>query len=160
MYNARVFSEVMSFLNIIEKEYYYKIPKKLIELFENNKDNNYNPIYNAKQPIGEQIKTKETLSVIALLDLNYWCDAEEEKNKIKEKLRENDIRHQEKLKEKFDYESLFENKKEIQDNKQEMHLQVIDKKENLFQKIMKKIKNFYIKIDCFLYLTMILSFRV
>ena len=37
----KAYEEVLSFLGIIEKEYYEKIPKDFIKFLEENKDNNY-----------------------------------------------------------------------------------------------------------------------
>ena len=86
---TKVFSEVDAFLDIIDEKYKNKIPTKLRNLFKENKDKDYNPVYNANIPIEEQNIKKETIAMIGLLHLNYWCETEEEKNALRNIFLEN-----------------------------------------------------------------------
>ena len=111
MNDSDIFSEVYEYLKIIEKEYYNKLPRKIIDFFEINRNNQYTPKYDAKLPIKEQIHNKKTLVIIALLDLNYWCDSESEKQEIREKIKNNESEYQKCLNEKYNIEDAFKNRK-------------------------------------------------
>ena len=73
----KAYVELLSFLNLIDKEKYNKIPKSFIEFMENNKDRSYEKVVYANRPIEEQNLMQETLDLIAFLNLKYWCDEDE-----------------------------------------------------------------------------------
>ncbi len=70
--------ELLSFFNIISKEQYDRIPKKLIDFFEENKDESYEKVVYKNVPISKQNLMQETLDLIAFLNIKYWCDDKEE----------------------------------------------------------------------------------
>lgn len=145
MNDSDIFSEVYEYLNIIEKEYYNRLPKKIIDFFEINRNNQYTPKYDAKLPIKEQIHSKKTLAIIALLDLNYWCDSESEKQEIREKIKNNESEYQKCLNEKYNIKDVFKNRKK-QDGKKEIEetKELIKyKKENFIRKIWNRIIKFF-----------------
>ena len=80
--SSRTYAEVDAFLNTVDDEHREKIPKKLRNLFIKNKEENYNVIYDLSKPIHEQEISKEAISIIALLHLNYWCKSEKEKQDL------------------------------------------------------------------------------
>lgn len=121
-----------------------KLPIKLIKAIKENRDLNYNPIYNPSIPIKEQKIKRETLSMIAVLDLNYWCENEEEKIKLKKQFNENELKYQKQLKEKYNVENLFKSKQkeEIIDNVQNLPIE-IKKNKGIFVRVLERIKNIF-----------------
>ena len=106
---AKVFSEVDAFLDINEEKYKNKIPIKLRNLFTENKDKNYNPVYHANIPIEKQNIKKETIAMLGLLHLNYWCETEDEKNELRNIFLDNQKKYEGKINKKYNLDDLFKN---------------------------------------------------
>lgn len=110
MGNRLAYAEVNTILNYMDKEYIIKVPKKLREFFkENSLDNNV--VFNPKIPLENQNLQKETFSILAMLNLNYWCENEEHKQELINKYRQQDIIKEEKLRELYNPDNIFKNKK-------------------------------------------------
>ncbi|MGE5472609.1 MAG: hypothetical protein ACM3UU_00100 [Ignavibacteriales bacterium] len=90
----QAYSEIDAFLKILDDYTVNKIPPKLREFFEREKDKNYVKEISTDIPISEQNLKKETLAIIALLNLKYWCDDEEEKVRLKKIYAENEKTYQ------------------------------------------------------------------
>ena len=74
----QAYTEIVNFIELLDEYNRNKIPKKLMEFFKVEKDNNYTKVIDPKIPIKEQNLKKETLALIAMLNLQYWCEDEEE----------------------------------------------------------------------------------
>lgn len=87
---------------------------------------------------------EETLALIALLNLQYWCKDEAEKQRLKSVYSKNEEVYQEMLREKFNPDNIF-NKKDIiaEEKKETQCLQVVEYKEPLFRKVLNKIMNIF-----------------
>lgn len=136
------YSEVYSVLNMLGKDYITKLPSKLYQMIKEEKSNEYNPQYDLTIALEQQNIKKESLSMIAIFHLNYWCDSQEEKQKLKDLFNENEIKYQSELKEKYNSDKLFEKK----DNSEQLEEQLeetamIEYEENIFKKIINKILN-------------------
>ena len=79
--SSLAYSEVYAILNMIEDEYKERVPKNVMDFFEEERDKEYNPIIDVNIPLEKQNLKRKTLVLLAILNLNYWCDSEEEKNK-------------------------------------------------------------------------------
>jgi len=79
-YTKEIYSEICKFLRLIGNKYVNKIPSKLLQLFEKNQSNDYIPHINPNIPIKEQSLNEDTLAIIALLNLKYWCNDERKKD--------------------------------------------------------------------------------
>lgn len=136
----QAYSEIDEFLKIISPEEREKVPQKLRDIFRDEKDNNYKKVIDATVPISEQDLKEETLSIIALLNLQYWCQDENEKERLKQMYNENEQRYQEELKEKYNPDNLFKNNKKIDEQVQENVMLPMDYS-NLkwYQKIFNRI---------------------
>jgi len=129
---TRAYSEVYAFINALGSEYKNKIPEKLYKKLEFNKDTNYSPIYDKDKPIEKNEISKEALSLIAALDVSYWCDANQ-KEDLKRKLYKNQKKEEEK------YSNIFK-------NKNESSLPAVINKENIYHRIINFLKKiFHIK---------------
>ena len=74
--DKRAYSELYAILQMLGKEYIDKIPEKIYKVIENRKDDTYNPIYNDMEEVLEGRVKRKTVSMLALLDYNYFSTTE------------------------------------------------------------------------------------
>lgn len=133
----QAYTEIDDFIELLDEYNRNKLPKQLREFFKREKDNTYTKVINPNIPIKDQNLKEETLALIAMLNLQYWCEDENEKEKLKNIYNENEIRYQEELKEKYNPDNLFKNK--IKTNVEGIEHEQTDmvqyRKENIFSKI-------------------------
>ena len=89
--------EVLGILDLLDEEQKNRIPKKLKEFFENNKNQDYQVKIDSNIPLEEQNLLQETVDILAMLKLNYWCTNEKEKEGLLNLLNENEKKYQEEL---------------------------------------------------------------
>ena len=135
----QAYSEIDEFLGLLSEEQRNEIPKKLREFFKEEKDTEYTKNIDSNIPIKDQHLKEETLAIIALLNLQYWCKDEEEKKRLKAIYAQNEQQYQDMLYEKYNPNDIFKKK---EDNiKQEENMQMIEYKEPIFKIIINKILN-------------------
>lgn len=79
------FSEVLDILNNIEPEYRQKIPKDIIEIFQEECDKTYlSELKKSTINIKEKEYSEDALTIIAYLNLKYWCNNDDEKRKYRD----------------------------------------------------------------------------
>ena len=139
-----IYSELYGVLILLGDEYINKLPNDLINLIIEKRDISYNPQYVDDMPLNKQNIKKETISLIALLHLNYWCEGVEEKNQIEYLLKKNEEEYQNKLRAKYNPDNLFKRYKEEKNSIQDDVAMVVYK-ESLFKKIINKIKQKFSK---------------
>lgn len=145
-----VYSEVYSVLNLLGNSYIERIPKKLYEMIEREKSSTYNPKFIKEKSLSEQNIKRESLSMIALLHLNYWCDSENEKQELLKLFKDNEEKHQAEIREKYNPDNIFKQNAEITP-KQEViaeapvnNMQLVEVKEDSWlKKVWKKIISFF-----------------
>lgn len=143
------YSEVYEILNLLDKDYKEKVPDKVRTFFEEERLQDYKPEIDTDTPLIDQNLKRETIVLLAILNLNYWCDTPEEKQEILEELSNNQKEKQEFL-EKYNPDNLFKNKQnnEIENEKiidtQEVSI-VEYKKQGVFKRILDKITKFFKK---------------
>ena len=138
--------EVLEILKHMEKQYVEKIPIKLRNFFQENASKEYNFHINLTIPLEENKFKDNTLSILAMLNLNYWCDDEEHKKELISQYRENEQRYQEELRQKYNPDNLFQNKKRtsiqpsqfVQDD-----FPLVTVKESIVTKLIKKLKEIF-----------------
>ena len=152
--SSLAYSEVYEILKLIEDEYVNRIPKKIMNFFEEERDKEYQPIIDVNIPLDEQNLKRETMVLLAILNYNYWCDSEEEKKEIQEELiRNSEIKEQEEkeLAEKYNPDNIFKKRNEVKEqitenNDNNENMQLIEYKEQGFiKKILRKIMSFFRK---------------
>ena len=144
----KVYSEVYAFLNIVSEEDRNKIPKKLKEMIEEEREKEYTPSYTFEIPIEEQEISDEAIAMIALLHLNYWCEDENEKERLNEIFNENEKKYQDELREKYNPDNLFKNKKykeEQLSEEQTNSVAMVEYKETIFRKLKEWFRNLFNK---------------
>ena len=142
--SSLAYSEVCTILNMLEDEYKERGPKNVMDFFEEERDKEYNPIIDVNIPLEKQNLKRKTLVLLAILNLNYWCDSEEEKQEILDSFAKNEelkrIKEKE-LTENYNINNLF---KKIENNENKTEVSLIEyKKQNFIQKIILKIKSLF-----------------
>lgn len=93
MNKKRIFSEVLNILEFMGQTYTNKIPKEILNVYNEDCDKEYlNELSNLKTKFEERKYSEDALAVIAYLNLRYWCENEEEKEAYKKKHIQNDIK--------------------------------------------------------------------
>ena len=142
----QAYSEIDEFLGLLSEEQRNEIPKKLREFFKEEKDKEYVKNIDANIPIKDQNLKEETLAIIALLNLQYWCKDEEEKKRLQAIYNQNEKKYQEMLYEKYNPNDIFKSRQIEEKNKEQItNLPVKIKKENLFQRLIRFLKNKILK---------------
>ncbi len=144
-----IYSEVYQVLILLGNEYIDKLPSSLFNMLKEKREVNYIPQYVEEVPLNKQNIKKETMSIITLLYLNYWCENENEKLEIEQILINNEDKFQEKLREKYNPDNIF--KKYNQEHKETGNnirnkTSMIPYKESIFKRITNKIKKVLYKL--------------
>ena len=132
--------EVLGILDLLDEEQKNRIPKKLKEFFENNKNQDYQVNIDSNIPLEEQNLLQETVDILAMLKLNYWCTNEKEKEGLLNLLNENEKKYQEELRKKYNPNNLFkdkESKRVIYTNEE---LSIVKYTESIFKRIKDWLK--------------------
>lgn len=141
--------EILEILKHMDKVYVNKIPKKLIEFFEDNKSRDYQFKYNSDLELDKQILNVNTLALLAMLNLNYWCENKEHRNELIDKYNKNEQKYQEELREKYNPDDIFKNKSknietDIDTISASEKVQLVEyKEEKWYQKIFSRILNLF-----------------
>ena len=137
MENMLAYAEIDEILNLLEDDYRERVPKKVRDFFKEEKMKDYHPEIDIEKPLIEQNLKRETMVLLAILNLNYWCENEKEKQRFLNELDKNEEEKKE-LEEKYNPDNLFKKK---QDESTENNLQIIEyKKPNFIQILLTKIK--------------------
>ena len=140
----RTLSDIDVILNQIDENKLNKIPIKLRNLIKNNKLEGYISKIDINRPLEEQELHEDTVAFLTMLYVNYWCE-QEEKEEITSKLKENEIKYQEELRDKYNPDNIFKNSKKesIQINTEtKEEQQIVVYKESFIQRIISKIFSF------------------
>lgn len=140
----QAYAEIDSFIDLLDEYNKNKIPEKLREYFKNEKDEKYIKKINPNQSIQSQNLKEETLALIAMLNLQYWCENEDEKERLKKIYAQNEKKYQEMIQEKYNIDNIFKKNEEIIENKQEQKndMQIVVYKNSTLKRIINKILNF------------------
>lgn len=140
----KAYTEVDNFIELLDEYHKNKIPKKLREFFKNEKEEKYIKIIYRNIPIKEQNLLQETLSLIAFLNLQYWCDDEEERKRLRKIYTENEKTSMKQMRLKYDINNIFkERRKEVIEEETKDNVAMIRYKDSLIQRIINKIKKIF-----------------
>lgn len=138
------YAEVDMILNLMDEKYVREIPEKLRTLFKSKKAKEYSKNIVDNIPLKEQNLNKETLSILAVLNYNYWCKDEKRKKELWDIYSENDRKYQQELREKYNPEDIFKKNnspKYVENTSKEDT--IIEYKESIVKKIINKIKSIF-----------------
>ena len=156
--DKRAYSELYAILQMLGKEYIDKIPEKIYKTIEKRKDAAYNPVYNDMEEVLEGRVKRKTVSMLALLDYNYFSTTETDRMYMRYILEENENKYK-KDKEEYKIVDIDEDQKKVDDNIKEIEQinndnynninknEMIEYKESgikkLFNNIIVKIKEIF-----------------
>lgn len=138
--------EILEILKYIDKSYINKIPKEIIKFFEENKSQDYKFNYDSSIPLNKQKLNHNTLNLLAMLNLNYWCENEEHKKELISKYIENEKKYQEELHRRYNPDNLFKHnqkEKNVEENLESNNAELVKYKESALTKIINRIKRFF-----------------
>ena len=144
---SKAYVEILEILSYMEQKYVDMIPKKLLNLFYEEKDKDYKIDINPNVSLAEQNLQRKTLVLLAMLNLNYWCEDETEKQEMLKMYADNDKKIEEEMRERYNPDNLFRKKEKVfEEENNEENMQLIEYKEqNIFKKIINKIMKFFRK---------------
>ena len=137
-YTKQVYSETYAILQLLEEEFLSKIPKNLIEILENEKDDTYDVNINPNIPLEEQKLHPDTISLLAMLKVDYWCEDEKEKQELLDIFNRNEEEEQKKIQEQYNPDNLFKSKTTDFEDKIE-DSQLIECKESGIKRFLNKL---------------------
>ena len=145
---TNVFNETLEVLNHFDSEFLSKIPNEFLNAMKEfaSKSTITVNIDTSKNLIEQDI-SEECKEMISLIFYSYIA-TKEEKEELTELWNVNEEAYQKGLKEKYNVDNIFENSKKVietesaENSKKEL---VEYKEKNFFQKIIEKIKNWFIK---------------
>lgn len=116
--------EVVEILNNMDSKYVEKIPSQLIEFFINNSSKEYKFKLDKTIPFEEQHLKENTINILAMLNLNYWCESQEHRKYLLQKYYDNEMAYQNKIMERYSTEKLFKKRSKsiVVPNKQEENI--------------------------------------
>ena len=107
------YAEVDYIINHMNEKYTAMVPENIRTFFATIREPNYNVKVDPRMPLANQGLKQYTLEIIALLHLKYWCQDEERKNELYDKMRANQLKIEGKLNEQYGIESLFSAEKVV-----------------------------------------------
>lgn len=132
----RAFSEVDAFLTTLGKSYINKIPNDILDVIKSEKDESYKVKIDPDISIESQDFSREAISIILWLNLEFFCN--DEQKELLEKIYSNNQKLYEKeQKEKYSVENIFPK------NNEKNNSLVKKEKQNLFKRILKYINNLF-----------------
>lgn len=142
----KAYVEILEVLKSMDQRFVEKIPQSLIEFFDKNKSEEYNYIYDDKKTLNEQDLSNITLNLLAMLNLNYWCEDEGHKKELLELYAENEKKYQEELRKRYNPDNIFKKQQEksnIEENVIQNEVALIEYKESIFRRLINKIKSIF-----------------
>ena len=143
----KAYAEVLEILNHMEPKYKEKIPAKLLAQMESKKLEGYEFKIDFSIPFKENKFSSKTLPLLAMINLNYWCETEEEKQAQREIHEANDKKAEEAKQsttstEKIEKEEIVQT---IEETNTEPFLWLELPEDTWFEKLIYRIKYFFKK---------------
>lgn len=142
----QAYSELDAFLDLLSIEEKNMIPQQLREYFKREKDPNYVKEITYDEETNSLNLRKDTLALIAFLNLQYWCQDEEEKKRLIAVYKENGKRTRQNVEEQLKNLNKRSENIDIESESSQIESQIVPvKKESLWHKIINKIKLLFVK---------------
>lgn len=105
------YSEICAILNLLETSYADRVPEEVKTFFYEERLEDYEPQIDPSKPLNEQQLQRETFVLLALLNVNYWCDSEEERESYLKEMALNDNKEFDKNDTSWDLSRIFNQNK-------------------------------------------------
>lgn len=106
---SEAIAETLDILEHTQKSDVDRIPEKFMEFLKENTSKTYKPQLDYTKNIKDMYLKDKTIGILSIINKKYWCN-DEERKVFEEKLKQNEIRYQAVLNEKYDPNKLFKDK--------------------------------------------------
>ena len=134
------YTEVYEIIEQLNEEEYNKIPSEVIKAIEENRNTEYEFELDEDIELKDQELLPETKAILFNLFRDY-LSTPEQKEKIIKMQAEERLKNEQKKQEQYNSD-VFVNKQKKQPIKEE-HTELIEYKENIFKRILNKIRQFF-----------------
>lgn len=135
------YAEVFEILKYMDRNIVIKIPLDVVEIFKQNKKENYESRIDYNDIFNKENISKKTLNILAWLNLNYFSTPQE-KEKLIELYKKNDYIAEQKKREEYNPNNLFINRVIKTDIPKEKSVELIKYEEiKWYKKIWNTILN-------------------
>ena len=140
---SEAITETLDILKHTKKEDVDKISPKFIDFLNANASKTYKPELDHTKNIKDMQLKHKTKAILAIVYKKYWCDSEKQEqfNRV---LKENEIKREKELREKYNPDNLFKNK-ETKVETVENSVARVEYKESIFIKIKNWFKQIFNK---------------
>ncbi|MBQ3414884.1 MAG: hypothetical protein IJH39_05960 [Clostridia bacterium] len=140
---AKAYKEVLEIIKYFPEEEYNKIPQEKIEFYKMHMDNDYIFSIDPKIDLAKQNISKEASAIIVTLFRDYFS-TEEQKKKLEEIIKLNEIKSEIEKNKRYNSDDLFKYNNKAEDIKQVniKENDLVEYKDNFFT----KFKNFILKL--------------
>lgn len=101
------YAEVDYIIHHMNEKYVNRVPEKLLKFFATIKDPEHEIYVDPHVPLQNQNLKKYTLELLALLHLKYWCEDEERRKELYNKMIENQQKLDDQMHEKYNIDNMF-----------------------------------------------------
>ena len=138
------FAEVLEVIKNSNQRILEKIPEKFITFLNENKDNNYIVKIDFTDENWDDSIKQETQAILALIYRDYIVSQEERVRLLTEE-REEQIRIENELREKYNPDNLFKKQDQVKNTEEVMTEEVamVEYKESIFKRFINKIKSIF-----------------
>lgn len=136
------FSEVDAILNIMPSNLFNKIPLNFRQIISEYKNDSYNP--QIKEPVEDYELKDETKIILSIIYRDFLC-SNEEKERLKARDSQKLKEEEEQLREKYNPDNIFKDKKTNSIESVEESVAMIEYKESFLTRLLNKIKNIFRK---------------
>lgn len=138
----KAYKEVIEILKYVPQESINKIPKTMLETFENKMDRSYEFTVDINKTFKEQDLLDETKAIFANIFRDYWATPYQRK-RIKEKEDYDRQIIEEEKANRYNSNDIFKKRKKMESIDQKVNSLPVEYKEKFYQKILKFFKNFF-----------------
>ena len=136
--------EFNSILEYTSEDLKNKIPKKFLDFLQSIQSKNYKFEYDKTKKLDEQKLKPKTRGLIALVYQDYICN-EAEKEEYIQKSQKIIKQIEENKREKYNPNDIFKDKKIENDKDTTNTVEIVEYKESIIKRIIRKIKNIFTK---------------
>ena len=138
------YSEVYEIINFLGDEYKNKIPKRLYDFINNNREKKYKPdfSFNNIESLNEKSISRKAVAIIAFLNSHYWSEDQVKIDKLEQIYIDDQNRFKDEVIEDYDDELLCNSGPNL--DTEETTLPVLAK-EKWYKRLLKKILSLFRK---------------
>ena len=135
--------EVIDNMNLKDKN---KIPKKVYDFFVEKSNKDYIKHLDKDIFLQDQEIREDTKAILAILLISYLCETENEKKQLLEMFKNNELKYQDEMREKYNPNIIFKNRiinNQADEKTIENDIALVEYKESIFRRVINKIKSFF-----------------